>query len=153
MVGLHYLKHTFNESDESFLDRWQENPYWQYFCGFGTMQHVPPLHSSSLTKWRNRVGSEKLLTLFEETIAMAQLCRQVTSRELAQVNVDTTVAEKNIPPPDGLEVVPQGNQQAGRGDCSSRHQATSDVPMSGYGGSASGGSSVKLTEAAAHLRA
>lgn len=32
MVGLHYLKHTFNESDESLLDRWVENPYWQYFC-------------------------------------------------------------------------------------------------------------------------
>ena len=31
MVGLHYLKHTFNESDESLLDRWVENPYWQYF--------------------------------------------------------------------------------------------------------------------------
>lgn len=32
MVGLHYLKHTFNESDESLLERWVENPYWQYFC-------------------------------------------------------------------------------------------------------------------------
>jgi IS5 family transposase len=32
LVGLHYLKHAFNESDESLLDRWVENPYWQYFC-------------------------------------------------------------------------------------------------------------------------
>ena len=28
MVGLHYLKHTFNESDETVVDRWVENPYW-----------------------------------------------------------------------------------------------------------------------------
>lgn len=28
MVGLHYLKHTSKESDESLLDRWVENPYW-----------------------------------------------------------------------------------------------------------------------------
>ncbi len=32
MAGLHYLKYTFNESDESVVDRWIENPYWQYFC-------------------------------------------------------------------------------------------------------------------------
>ena len=28
MVGLHYLKHTFDESDESVLDRFIENAYW-----------------------------------------------------------------------------------------------------------------------------
>ena len=28
MVGLHYLKHAFNESDESVVDRWVENPYF-----------------------------------------------------------------------------------------------------------------------------
>jgi IS5 family transposase len=33
MVGLHYLKHTFNESDESVVARWVENSCWQYFCG------------------------------------------------------------------------------------------------------------------------
>ena len=33
MVGLHYLKHAFNESDETVVDRWVENPYWQHFCG------------------------------------------------------------------------------------------------------------------------
>ena len=33
MVGLHYLKYTFNESDESLVEHWIENPYWQYFCG------------------------------------------------------------------------------------------------------------------------
>ena len=26
LVGLHYLKYTFNESDESVLERWVENP-------------------------------------------------------------------------------------------------------------------------------
>jgi IS5 family transposase len=33
MVGLHYLKHAFNESDETEVARWVENRYWQYFCG------------------------------------------------------------------------------------------------------------------------
>jgi len=42
LVGLHYLKHAFNESDESLLECRVENPYWQYFCGFETMQHEVP---------------------------------------------------------------------------------------------------------------
>ena len=57
MVGLHYLKHTFNESDESVLDRFLENPYWQYFCGFEQFQHHLPIDSSSLTRFRKRLGS------------------------------------------------------------------------------------------------
>ena len=87
LVGLHYLKHTFDESDESLLDRWVENPYWQHFCGFETMPHEVPLHSTSLTKWRQRVGAEKLAELLTETIALALREKQVTKRELAQVIV------------------------------------------------------------------
>ena len=34
LAGLHYLKHTFNESDESIVARSVENPNWQYFCGY-----------------------------------------------------------------------------------------------------------------------
>ena len=99
MVGLHYLKHAFNESDESVLDRWVENPYWQYFCGFTSMQHELPLHPTCLVKWRKRVGQEKLLELLKETIALAVREKQVSPTELRQVNVDTTVQEKNITHP------------------------------------------------------
>ena len=95
LVGLHYLKHAFNESDESLLERWVENPYWQHFCGFTMMQHEMPLHPTSLTKWRQRVGAEML----SETISLALREKQVTKRELAQVIVDTTVQEKNITHP------------------------------------------------------
>ena len=99
MVGLHYLKHTFNESDESLLERWVENPYWQAFCGFETMQHEVPIHPTSMTKWRQRVGAEKLLELLQETIALAVSEKHVSKQELSKVNVDTTVQEKNITHP------------------------------------------------------
>ena len=99
LVGLHYLKHAFNESDESLLERWVENPYWQYFCGFDTMQHEVPLHPTCLTKWRQRVGADKLAEMLIETVALAVREKQVTKQELAQVNVDTTVQEKNITHP------------------------------------------------------
>lgn len=96
MVGLHYLKYAFNESDESMVARWLENPYWQYFCGYTHMQHECPIHPTSMTKWRNRVGAERLEMLLKETIDLALRDKYVSPRDLQRVNVDTTVQEKNI---------------------------------------------------------
>jgi IS5 family transposase len=96
MVGLHYLKYTFNKSDESLIERWVENPYWQSFCGYTHMQHECPIHPTSMTKWRNRVGAERLEELLKETIALAVREKQVSVRDLQRVNVDTTVQEKNV---------------------------------------------------------
>ena len=50
MVGLHYLKHAFNESDESVVARWVENRYWQYFCGYTHLRHLCPIHPTSMAK-------------------------------------------------------------------------------------------------------
>ena len=96
MVGLHYLKHAFNESDESVVARWVENPYWQYFCGFEYLQHECPIHPTSMVKWRQRVGDERLEMLLAETIAVALDYKQVTSQQLRKITVDTTVQEKAI---------------------------------------------------------
>jgi IS5 family transposase len=99
MVGLHYLKYTFNESDESVVARWVENPYWQYFCGYTHMQHDCPIHPTSMTKWRNRVGAQRLEELIKETIRLAVREKQLPQRDLEHVTVDTTVQEKNITHP------------------------------------------------------
>ena len=96
MVGMQYLKYTFNESDESVVAHWVENPYWQYFCGYTHMQHECPLHPTSLSRWRGRVGPERLEELLKETIHLAMREKQLTQRDLQQVNVDTTVQEKNV---------------------------------------------------------
>ena len=96
MVGLHYLTYTFNESDESVVARWVENPYRQYFCGYTPMQHECPIRPTSMTKWRNRVGVERLEKLVAETIALAIYEKHLPKSDLARVTVDTTVQEKNI---------------------------------------------------------
>lgn len=96
MVGLHYLKYAFDESDESVVARWVENPYWQYFCGYTHMQHECPIHPTSMTKWRNRVGVERLEALLKETIALAVREKHLPKNDLERVTVDTTVQEKNI---------------------------------------------------------
>ncbi len=96
MVGLHYLKHSFDESDESVVERFLENPYWQYFCGFEYFQHHLPLDPTSLVKWRNRVGPKGMQTLFAETIETAKRQKLIKRTHLDKVNVDTTVQEKAI---------------------------------------------------------
>lgn len=96
MVGLLYLKHAYDESDESLLARWVENPYWQYFCGCEYLQHDLPIDSSSLSYWRKRVGAEGLDQLLQATITTAVQLKAVKPSELAVVNVDTTVQEKAI---------------------------------------------------------
>lgn len=99
MVGLHYLKHTFNESDESVVAKWVENPYWQAFCGYTHMQHRLPIHPTSMTRWRQRIGPEKLAALLKQTVTVAVEQKHLPKAELQQVNVDTTVQEKNITHP------------------------------------------------------
>jgi len=85
MVGLHYLKYAFDESDESVVDRWVENPYWQFFCGFTHMQHKAPLDPSRLSRWRKRVGDERLELLLTETVDLAVRGKQLPKRDLTRV--------------------------------------------------------------------
>lgn len=96
LVGLHYLKHAFDESDESCVERFIENPYWQYFCGFEYFQHEYPLNPTTLVKWRQRVGEVGMEKLFCQTVQTAQREDLLRESHLNKVNVDTTVQEKAI---------------------------------------------------------
>ena len=96
LVGLHYLKHAFNVSDEGVVERFLENPYWQYFCGFEYFQHHFPLDPTSLIKWRKRIGPKGMEKLLQGTIETAKKKELVTEEHLERVNVDTTVQEKAI---------------------------------------------------------
>lgn len=99
IVGLLYLKYTFDESDESVVAKWVENPYWQYFCGYTHMQHACPIHPTSLTKWRQRVDESKLNELLTQTIELARHQQYLPKREVKQATVDTTVQESNVTHP------------------------------------------------------
>lgn len=96
MVGLHYLKALYDESDESVVAKWVENPYWQYFCGEATFQHEFPCHPTSLLKWRQRVGVDGVEKLLKHVLRSAMNQQALRPSEIAKVNVDTTVQEKAI---------------------------------------------------------
>ena len=96
MVGLHYLKHAQDLSDEEVVHQWVQNPYWQYFCGEETFQHELPIDPSSMTRWRNRLKSEGLETLLSETIHAGLKTKVLSRTSLHRLNVDTTVQEKAV---------------------------------------------------------
>lgn len=96
IAGLHYLKYLENESDESVVEKFCENPYWQYFCGFKTFQHELPCHPTTLVKWRQRVGEAGVEKLLSETINTAKREGLLPEKLCRRVNVDTTVQEKAV---------------------------------------------------------
>ena len=71
MAGLAILKHMHDLSDEVLCQRWVENPYYQLFCGEEFFQHRLVFDRSSLTRWRQRMGEEKLAALVQESLASA----------------------------------------------------------------------------------
>src|SRR5579864_7163909 len=96
MAGLAILKHTYDLSDEVLCERWVENPYYQFFCGEEFFQHRLVFDRSSLTRWRQRMGEEKLQALLQESLAVATKTRAIKPSDLNRVIVDSTVQPKNV---------------------------------------------------------
>ena len=96
MAGLAILKHLHDLSDEALCARWLENPYFQLFCGEEFFQHQLPFERSSLTRWRQRLGEERLLALLQESLSVATRTGAAKPADFTQVILDTTVQEKAI---------------------------------------------------------
>ena len=96
MAGLAILKHTYDLSDEVLCERWVENPYYQFFCGEEFFQHRLVFDRSSLTRWRKRMGEERLQALIQESLSVATRTKAIKPSDLSRVIVDTTVQPKNV---------------------------------------------------------
>jgi len=99
MAGIVLLQHTFGVSDEKVVETWVQNPYWQYFCGEEFFKHAFPIDSSSLSRWRGRIGKDGVETLLELTIRAGKQTKTVTEKEMEIVIVDTTVQLKAVAHP------------------------------------------------------
>jgi IS5 family transposase len=99
VVGLHLLKHIEGLSDEAVCERWERDPYMQYFCGEEYFRHAFPLERSGMTHFRRRVGEQALETLLQETLAAAHRGGALSVKATEAVAVDTTVQEKAIAHP------------------------------------------------------
>lgn len=91
MVGLLLLKQLEDLSDEELVVQWKRNPYYQAFCGMTEFQQSLPCHSTELVHFRKRIGKEGFETIFQMSVGL----HGRTALE-DNVNIDTTVQEKNI---------------------------------------------------------
>ena len=114
VVGLHLLKHIEGLSDEAVCERWERDPYMQYFCGEEYFQHAFPLERSGMTHFRKRVGEQALETLLQETLAAAYRGGALSVRATEAVAVDTTVQEKAIAHPTEHGLLLTAIEQLGR---------------------------------------
>src|ERR1700749_1227829 len=96
MAVLAILKHTHDLSDEVLCERWLENPYYQLFCGEEFFCHTLPFDRSSMTRWRQRMGEEKLTALLQESLSLATRAGAAKPADFTRVIVDTTVQPKAV---------------------------------------------------------
>ena len=108
VVGLLMLQHMFGYSDEGVVEEWVENPYWQFFCGYDFLQWKPPIHPSSLVKWRRRLKPEGLEKILSITVQTALRVGMIKPSALKDVIADTTVMPKNISFPTDSKLYFQG---------------------------------------------
>jgi IS5 family transposase len=91
IIGLLLLKHIYNLSDEAIVDRWIENPYWQYFSGEKIFQTQKPFDPTEFIHFRKRIGKEGAEKLLK--ISVQLFGKEAQEKE---VLIDSTVQEKNI---------------------------------------------------------
>ncbi|MFK5982702.1 MAG: IS5 family transposase [Flavobacteriaceae bacterium] len=91
MIALLLLKHIYNLSDEAIVDRWMENPYWQYFSGELIFQTEKPFDPTEFIHFRNRIGKQGAERLLK--ISVQLFGKEAQEKE---VLIDSTVQEKNI---------------------------------------------------------
>ena len=91
MVSLLMLKHIRNLSDESVVEQWSENAYYQYFSGEKCFAARQPCEASELVHFRKRIGEKGIELIFKESIRI-----NGKDGNEDEGTIDTTVQEKNI---------------------------------------------------------
>ena len=91
MVSILILKQLRNLSDESVVEQWAENSYYQYFSGEECFSSKQPCVSTELVEFRKRIGEEGVELILKESI-------RINGKDGKKDNLsgDTTVHEKNI---------------------------------------------------------
>lgn len=79
------LKEMFKESDESVVERWIENAYWQYFTGKDFFQTKQPFDPSEFVHFRKRLKEDGLEFWLSQTVAL-----DPEAKNEKEVQIDTT---------------------------------------------------------------
>jgi|GEM_PF-1812960 len=126
MVGLLLLKQLENLSDESVVLQFKCNSYYQAFCGLNNFSLFEPCHSAELVHFRKRIGQAGVEKIFQMSIAL-----QGKAALEANVNIDTTVEEKNntypTDPKLAIKIINRVNKLAKHHDIQQRRTYVKEV--------------------------
>ena len=114
MAGLAILKHMQDLSDEELTARWVENPYYQLFCGEEFFRHKASFDRSSMTRWRQRMGEDKLAALLQESLATAMRTGAAKPSDFSKMIVDTTVQPKAVAFPTDAKLMQRAREKLAR---------------------------------------
>ena len=87
-----------------------------------------------MSKWRKRVGAERLEKLLEATIRAALSMKAVQPKDLEKVNIDTTVQEKAIAFPTDSRLYHKMRIALVRACRSIEYPAATELPLRGEKG-------------------
>jgi len=99
MVSLLVLKQLYNLGDETVVQAWVHNPYFQYFSGEAEFQWEFPCDPTDLVHFRKRIGEKGVERIFQVSVRLQG--KDAQSREIV---VDSTAQEKNITYPTDVKL-------------------------------------------------
>ena len=111
MIGLTLLQSLYGLSEDDVVDRWSENPYWQYLCGETFFQHNRPIARSGLSKWRKRIKKKGMEALLQEILTVGLAAGAVKESSLIRVSVDTTVQPKAVAHPTDAKLLNRSRER------------------------------------------
>ena len=94
MCGLLILKHLRNISDESVVEQWSGNAYFQYFCEMHEFATSFPCNASELVPFRKRIGEKGIELILAESIRVND--DKNDDQHYDTAFIDSTVQEKNV---------------------------------------------------------
>ena len=112
MADLLIFKHLRNVSDETVVEQFKENAYYQYFCGMDSFSIKAPCAPTELVEFRHRIGEKGIELILKESIRINLVLEDRKKEEEDKKNgkdnrgrkadadqtafIDSTVQEKNV---------------------------------------------------------
>ena len=82
MEGLLILKHLRDVSDESVVEQFSENAYFQYFCGMEAFRTDAPCVPTELVEFRHCIGESGMELILKESIRINLLIDDQRKEEI-----------------------------------------------------------------------
>jgi IS5 family transposase len=111
MLGLSMLQAMYNFSDCLTSETFEENVYWQYFCGYEYVESEASVSESAIRRFRQTLGEEGYNLILKELTKVGLKVGAYKKKDLDSVIIDTTVQIKNIKHPHDAHLLGKAREE------------------------------------------